>query len=101
VNAKKEKVNAKFFFGVDFLEPPMAFCRQIESMHLKAKGLLKPLKTRLFSANNFFVENKRVLKVFSCFEAPSALTNFLNYCCPLKVEKRKISRTPHGAGFVR
>ena len=56
----------------------MAFCRQFEPIHLNAKCLPKPLKTRLFSANNFFVENKRVLKVFGCFEAPSDLTNFLN-----------------------
>ena len=57
----------------------MGFCRQIEAMRLKAKGLSKPLKTRLFSSNYFFVESKRVLRAFSCFEVPSVLTNFTTY----------------------
>ena len=55
----------------------MAFYRQNEPIPLKTRGLPKPLKTRLFSANYFFVENKRVLKDFSCFKAPSALTIFI------------------------
>ena len=56
----------------------MSFYRQIEPIRLKAKGLPKPLKTRKFSANYFFVENKRVLRVIGRVEAPYALTNF-NY----------------------
>ena len=57
----------------------MAFYRQIEPIPLKTRGLSKPLKTRLFSSNYFFVESKRVLRAFSCFEVPSVLTNFTTY----------------------
>ena len=68
----------------------MAFYRQIEPIHLKARGLSKPLKTRLFSANNFFVENKRVLKAFGRFEASSALTIFICFAneCLCTFEKK-------------
>ena len=68
----------------------MAFYRQIEPIRLKAKGLPKPLKTRLFSANNFFVENKRVLKAFGRFEASSALTIFICFAneCLCTFEKK-------------
>ena len=54
----------------------MVFYRQIEPIRLKAKDLPKPLKIRKFSAKYFFVEKKRVLRAFSCFEVPPALTNF-------------------------
>ena len=55
----------------------MGFYRQIGPIHLKTKHLLKPLKTRKFSAKYFFVENARVLRAFGCFEKPSALTIFI------------------------
>ena len=58
----------------------MAFLSQIEPMHLKTSGLQKPLKIRKFSAKYFFVENKRVLRAFGCFEVPSALTIFYLFC---------------------
>ena len=57
----------------------MGFCRKIDSIRLKVKYLLKPLKTRKFSAKYFFVEKKRVLRAFSCFEVPSVLTHFNGY----------------------
>ena len=72
----------------------MAFYRQIEPIHLKTRGLSKPLKTRLFSANNFFVENKRVLKAFGRFEASSALTIFICFAneCLCTFGKNRMQR---------
>ena len=66
-HALSENGNANFFFGVDFFEPPKEFLRYIETNHLKDSYLINPLKTRVFSAKSFLVENFRNMRAFSRF----------------------------------
>ena len=56
-HASDEKVNAKFFCGVDFFQPSMGFLRRFETNRLKTSNLSNSLKTRLFSTKSFFVQN--------------------------------------------
>ena len=81
-HALSEKVNAKFFFGVDFFEPSKGFLRYFETNHLKASRLANPLKTRVFSAKSFLVENFRNMRAFSSFWETSVLIFFkeIPYC---------------------
>ena len=75
-HAPAENGNAKFFFGVDFFEPSKGFLWHIEANQLKASRLTNPLKTRVFSAKSFFVENFRNMRAFSRFWAASVLIYF-------------------------
>jgi hypothetical protein len=75
-HAPAENGNAKFFFGVDFFEPSKGFLWHIEANQLKASCLTNPLKTRVFSAKSFLVENFRNMRVFSRFWEASVLIYF-------------------------
>ncbi len=75
-HALTEKGNAKFFCGVDFFEPSKGFLWYYEANRLKANRLVNPLKTRVFSAKSFFVENFRNMRAFSRFWAASVLIYF-------------------------
>ena len=75
-HALSENGNAKFFFGVDFFEPSKGFLRYFETNRLKASRLANLLKTRVFSAKSFFVENFRNMRAFSGFWEASVLIYF-------------------------
>ena len=77
-HAPSENGNAKFFFGVDFFEPSKGFLWHFDTNHLKASCLSNPLKTRVFSAKSFFVENFRNMRAFSGFGKASLLIYFGN-----------------------
>ena len=53
-HASDEKVNAKFFCGVDFFQPSNVFLRHFEDKPLKTSHLAKPLKIRVFFDQKFF-----------------------------------------------
>ena len=75
-HALSENGNAKFFFGVDFFEPAKGILWFFEANRLKASRLANPLKTRVFSAKSFFVENFRNMRAFSGFWEASVLIYF-------------------------
>ena len=65
-HAKFSKVNAKFFCGVDFFEPPKGFLCYFKTNRLKDIHLTNPLKTRVFSAKSFLVRKSRVFSRVEC-----------------------------------
>ena len=75
-HAPAENGNANFFFGVDFFEPSKGILQFFETNRLKANHLANSLKTRVFSAKSFFVENFRNMRVFSRFWEASVLIFF-------------------------
>ena len=76
------KSQRQIFFGVDFFEPSKGFLRYFETNHLKASRLANPLKTRVFSAKSFLVENFRNMRAFSSFWETTVLIFFkeIPYC---------------------
>ena len=75
-HAKFSKVNAKFFCGVDFFQPSKEFLSCFEANELKISVLTNPLKTRVFSAKSFFVQNFENMRAFNGFWEVLVLTNF-------------------------
>ena len=75
-HALSENGNAKFFFGVDFFEPSKGILWYFEANRLKSNHLLNSLKTRVFSAKSFLVENFRNMRAFSGFWEASVLIYF-------------------------
>ena len=75
-HALSENGNAKFFFGVDFFEPSKGILWYFEANRLESNHLLNPLKTRVFSAKSFLVENFRNMRAFSRFWEASVLIYF-------------------------
>ena len=75
-HALSENGNAKFFFGVDFFEPSKGILWYFEANRLKYSHLSNPLKTRVFSAKSFLVENFRNMRAFSRFWEASVLIYF-------------------------
>ena len=75
-HASDEKVNAKFFCGVDFFQPSKGFLQRFEAKRLKTNDLTNPLKTRLFSAKSFFVQNFENMRAFNGFWEVPVLTYF-------------------------
>ena len=75
-HALSENGNANFFFGVDFFEPSKGILWLFDTNRLKANHLANPLKTRVFSAKSFLVENFRNMRAFSRFWEASVLIYF-------------------------
>ena len=75
-HALSENGNAKFFCGVDFFEPSKGILWYFEANRLKSNHLLNSLKTRVFSAKSFLVENFRNMRAFSRFWEASVLIYF-------------------------
>ena len=75
-HAPAKNGNANFFFGVDFFEPAKGILWLFEANWLKASYLPNSLKTRVFSAKSFLVENFRNMRAFSGFWEASVLIYF-------------------------
>ena len=97
-HAPSEKVNAKFFFGVDFFEPAKGILWFFEANRLKANHLANLLKTRVFSAKSFFVENFRNMRAFSRFWEASVLIFFNFQGGPAQGNEKKSSCAVAPAG---
>ena len=75
-HASDEKVNAKFFCGVDFFQPSKGFLNYFEAKQLILNILPNHLKTRVFSAKSFFVQNFENMRAFNGFWEALVLTSF-------------------------